>query len=368
MKRHWRLFLFFTLLTMIAGTWIYPERIQAASRHMTISAQEKSLTSVKISWKKKKVTKYKIYRAVEKKDGTIGTFQWIATLKGDRTSYTDKHLKTGKIYHYRVKGYQNNKQKFCGDTDAYTMVRCDWAEYQIPDAKCSTSEIDLHFGSSDGVVPDGYEIYRAKDGSKKFSLVKSVKKHSAYVDYKDTDVKAGMVYDYKVRAYVKVGKRKHYSSYTPVISMSATNKEGKFTVSLTDFESCGKDEVVLMLYSSEDNGETKLSTRAELEMVRTSGEILTTWDSYVTLTAYSFDHENWIKYPENQGEMPSVKGGGTIWIRLKSNSGEPIHDTDNLQTYKLYMQDMKYNRLRSVMTIDLLKGTARAGVDMEAYH
>lgn len=63
----------------------------------TVTLSNTSTTKVKVKWKKiTGAKKYKIYR----RTGTSGSFKLIKTTTAK--SYTDKNLKKGKTYYYRV--------------------------------------------------------------------------------------------------------------------------------------------------------------------------------------------------------------------------------------------------------------------------
>lgn len=84
-----------------------------ASGYLEIKATATSMTSVKITWKAQKgVTQYKIYRATENKNGNVGKYKVVATISGNKKSYTDKKLKAEKTYSYMVRGYKNKKSHF----------------------------------------------------------------------------------------------------------------------------------------------------------------------------------------------------------------------------------------------------------------
>ena len=66
-------------------------------------------SSVKLTWKKiKGVSGYVVYRATSKK----GKYKKIRTLKkASRTTYTNRNLKAGKTYYYKVRAYRKVKGK-----------------------------------------------------------------------------------------------------------------------------------------------------------------------------------------------------------------------------------------------------------------
>ena len=59
--------------------------------------------SVKLKWKaNKNYDGYVIYRSTKKN----GTYKKIATVSSSKSSYTNKKLKSGKVYYYYMKAYK----------------------------------------------------------------------------------------------------------------------------------------------------------------------------------------------------------------------------------------------------------------------
>lgn len=81
-----------------------------------ITVKNSGSKKVKITWKKvKNVTGYQVYRATAKK----GKYKLVKTIKGK--SFTNKGLKKGKRYYYKVRAYKNiNGEKIYG---AYSKVK-----------------------------------------------------------------------------------------------------------------------------------------------------------------------------------------------------------------------------------------------------
>jgi uncharacterized protein YkwD len=80
----------------------------------TISAKEKSDSSIEITWSKVDgVKKYKVYRATSKN----GAYKYIGATS--KTNYVDKGLDSGTTYYYRVRGYKKvNGIKYNGKYSA----------------------------------------------------------------------------------------------------------------------------------------------------------------------------------------------------------------------------------------------------------
>lgn len=73
------------------------------------SAKSKAKKKVYLKWKKNKYAAgYKIYRSTKKKSG----YKCIATIKKQsKVSYTDKKVKSKKVYYYKIRAYRKNGKK-----------------------------------------------------------------------------------------------------------------------------------------------------------------------------------------------------------------------------------------------------------------
>ena len=81
----------------------------------------------------------------------------------------------------------------------------------------STSYVNFKWDSCVGVT--GYEVYRATSKNGTYTKVATVSTAS----YKNTGLKSGTTYYYKVRAYKSVGTTKIYGNYSAIYTI-ATNK------------------------------------------------------------------------------------------------------------------------------------------------
>jgi len=80
----------------------------ALSSPSGIKARKVNSSSIKISWKKAAgATGYEIYRATGKK----GKYKIVKTVSAKKLSYTNKKLKKGKTYYYKIKAVQKAGKK-----------------------------------------------------------------------------------------------------------------------------------------------------------------------------------------------------------------------------------------------------------------
>lgn len=99
-------------LNVVPATVQQPQSTTTAitkSKVTVSSAKSKAKKKVYLKWKKNKYADgYKVYRSTKKKTG----YKCIATLnKRSKVSYTDKKVKSKKVYYYKVRAYRKNGKK-----------------------------------------------------------------------------------------------------------------------------------------------------------------------------------------------------------------------------------------------------------------
>lgn len=168
-----------------------------------------SFDRIKVSWNRadKKTDGYVIYRASTRK----GPYKKIKTCSGRAASYTNKSLKTGKTYYYKIKSYQkvNGKTVY----SAYSVSKGAKVKPATPKLRATSSKGKITFKWSKAA------------GTTKYVLYKSTKKNGRYyktrittsTKYTDAHVKKGKAYYYKIRAYRTVGGKKIYSNYSKTL-------------------------------------------------------------------------------------------------------------------------------------------------------
>lgn len=181
-------------------------------------------SKIKLKWQKvKDAAGYVVYRSSSQN----GKFKKVKTYKsGSSTSYTDKKVKFGKTYHYKVRAYKKVKVKVkkktktkqeYGSYSAIASVKTKLSAVSIKSAKCaSETTAKVSWKSVSGA--QGYEIYKseAKDGAYTYAGKVS---GGGKVSYTAKKLKTGVTYYFKVKAYRKSGLKKYYGAF------SATKKE-----------------------------------------------------------------------------------------------------------------------------------------------
>lgn len=148
-------------------------------------------------------TSYHIYRSTKENFG----YEKVATVTVN--NYTDKKLKTGKKYYYKVQACVGETQGELSDVVLGKPM------LEKPNVKLSSQKnaVTIRLGKVKGA--QGYEVYCSTKKNKGFKKITTTKKTS----YKNSKLTSGKIYYYKVRAYRKVNGKRVYSSYSKVKSV-----------------------------------------------------------------------------------------------------------------------------------------------------
>lgn len=226
---------------------VFPQTltVQASSLgslKLTPTAKSTKSVKVKVVWKKcSKATIYRVYRskAFKKEPDYLSNtkklgFKKIKTLKKKTTKYTDKKVKYGCWYVYKVVALKKSKGKYVKvDTTMMSVYTAPdtvcWDDYIYSDCYLSPSRIDLslYYGGQ-GLKSKGVEIYRKESGGSYKKLASVARGKSDHITYKDTSVQAGQSYTYKARTYLKVGKKKKYGPWSDTVTLTAVTRNGTF--------------------------------------------------------------------------------------------------------------------------------------------
>lgn len=173
----------------------------------------KSYKAIQLSWKKKSVDGYKIYRKSGK-----GKYRCIQTLTGkSSTSFKDTSVKPGLAYTYRIRGYVTvNGKRYDGPYTPVKTAELKMAAPQIKKAAASGKKKVKLTWKRDSKA-DGYYIYRAASKKGRYKKVKTVTKNKT-VKWFDTNVNANKTYYYKMRSYVNTSSGTKSSGYSAVVS------------------------------------------------------------------------------------------------------------------------------------------------------
>lgn len=140
---------------------------------------------------------YRIFRSTKETSG----FKCIAEIdKADTVKYTDKTVKAGEVYYYKIAATVNGVGNTVGRGDYSEIVEVPVLE------KVKISSITLQEGNALKVKwkasnnADGYELVSSSKKDGEYSLVKKTSSKS----YTHKNLNEGVTYYYKVRAYKKL--------------------------------------------------------------------------------------------------------------------------------------------------------------------
>jgi len=197
-------------------------KIKAGVEATTIKASAKaSGDAIKVSWTKSKgykVDAYEVYRATSKN----GEYKKIATTTKTSITNTAKNVTDGKAYYYKVVG----KRDVAGDNvytkesniaSAKTKVGAVTKDTAITaKAKAYNDAVKVSWTKENtGFKVDGYKVYRSTSGKKgSFKCIKTTKA----VSWKNSGLKDGKKYYYKVKGYRVVDGKTVFTEWSNTIS------------------------------------------------------------------------------------------------------------------------------------------------------
>ena len=168
-------------------------------------------SSVKLTWQTVDgITGYMIYRL----DTADGKYKQVATVKSAQTLfYTDQKLAAGKTYKYKVcayKTYKDKNYKGAYSTEKQVKIKKTEKPAKVKTIKLSTKDAAVTVQWSKVSGATGYQVYRLNTKTGKYTKIAAVKGTS----YRNTKLKKGATYRYKVRAYKTVNKKNYYGAFS----------------------------------------------------------------------------------------------------------------------------------------------------------
>lgn len=183
-----------------------------------VSAQTASL---KLSWaKNSKASGYQVYVATS----ASGKYRKVATVKGSSArSYTYKKAKSKTTYYFKVRAYRKSGSKtYTGPFSEVAAGAVKPGKVNALKAKASgKNSVKLSWNKTAGA--SGYQIYVYNKAKKKYQKAASVSKGST-VSKKLSSLKRNTTYQYKVRAYRKVGKTTLYGAFSAPVKVKTKSK------------------------------------------------------------------------------------------------------------------------------------------------
>lgn len=163
---------------------------------------------------------------------------------------------------------------------------------KVPSLKVTNytdGKVELQWGSVSGVK--GYELYRSSDGGKEWKRLKRFNE----VKYSDSDVSAGTLYSYRVRAYKEknLGLTKIYGDYSETVNVATKPSEvtglkatafSSKGVELTWKAASGAQRYSVYMYNNKTKDYDKLGTTDQTSYKVTGLEATTKY--YFKVRAY----------------------------------------------------------------------------------
>jgi len=337
------------LVVGIISTFATPQTYAATRKYKTldVNVTTTALNSIQLSWKSKKnVVKWKVQIGKQ-----YGKFHTVTTLKKNRTSYTFKNLQNNTDYYFQVIGYakKKGKQVIAYKTDKDRMSgrtgieTPDWF-YEDHDSYVSPTEIFLLYGVYDGLIPDGYEIYR-KDADtsgseyEKITTVKHTGNVASYQYYYDKTVKGGKHYLYRIRAYKSIDGRNIYTGFSRSISFNAVNENGTYSLKKISLSKKNRTLVVKLTSDLEYNGVMNLkSSYSYIGFYPIRKDSGADYATNLKFISYSTDGIAWTDANSNNADI-SLKGGQSIYLKLKADKTQDIYGITGLSISMAYDGD-----------------------------
>lgn len=180
------------------------------------SAVKTGYGGIRIKWSRvEDADGYQIWRY----DKVSKKYKLVKTItQGSTVSWKNTGLKTGRKYTYKVRAYVNfNSQKVFSKYSGTKVATPTLNQPVITKLTAGKKSVTVRWKQVPGA--NGYKIYRSTAKNGKYTCVKTIKKGKT-LSWKNTKLKKGKRYYYKVKAYRIVDKKYVYSS----ISLSKYKK------------------------------------------------------------------------------------------------------------------------------------------------
>ena len=368
-------------IALVGTSFIYtPKTIEAKKFKMTVTAQ---LKSIKVKWTKRKAAYYEVYRTKSKVVDAYrdkSDYKKIARVK--KNKYIDRKVKKGKYYDYYVKA-KNKKGKTVANTFEYASQ---WSCKGLEDIELSDSGYGEEFHNdhknihlsiyegTHGYYPKSikYQAYRKEAGTKKY---KKIKLKTLLYSWVDQSVEPMKTYTYKVRSYVKKGKKTYYSKFSNTRTMKAVDDNASFNVqSLTPSGTFEQPtlEVILKLKKTSKYSEDLylLKGPGTYEPSKRSGSSENYSYYNIYFQEYSLDNNTW-KPITNSGVL--LKYNQEYYVKayiMADENNKIVYGGDNKAEFKqsdilgessILMDYRSKDTSYSSVDIDLLTGKGKAG-------
>lgn len=291
------------IITMVLSTMVFtPSAVEAKAFKHEYKA---TMNGIKVKWtKKKKASKYVVYRAKMKKETSEPAKKKYKKVgKTSKRSFYDKKVKKNTLYAYNVKAL-NKKGKQVGSTyerspecEAKGLMKpyldnIGYGEDYTNDAK----HLYIRAWGWYGIIPKKLkcQIYRKLKGTKKFKKIKTTKFGAEFCD---KTVKPGKTYIYKARKYYKKGKKKYYSPFSDTLTLGAYDDYVGFDIeTLTPAGVYNEDSLEVVFTIKKNNkysGKAYILNNAVDYLVTPKSNFEDRRVYNIYIAEYSVDNKNW---------------------------------------------------------------------------
>lgn len=216
-----------------------------------VKLEKTGFDSVQLSWQQVGgASGYYLYR----NDGN-GYKKYKTFVKGTDTSFTDTGLQCGKTYQYKISSWRDKVES---DMSAPVSATPSLTKMSgVKAVKSGYASVKISWKKVDGAK--GYKVYRYDTKKKKYTLLKTIKSGKT-LSCKNTGLKTGTTYKYKVKAYrdsTETGFSKIVSAKPTLNKVKSLKAKGqKKKVKLTWTKVSGADGYVIYR-STKQNGSFK---------------------------------------------------------------------------------------------------------------
>lgn len=197
-----------------SGPLSYPKAVAVPLSAPALKVSNEALQSVSLKWNAVKgAAGYKLYWS----KSPSRNYKHIMTIKKGNTvnaTYKNAKMIPGDTYYYKIKAYGVKSGRVrSGQTSAAIEARSIPQRPSVRVSLQSSSIMKVEWNQISGAT--GYEVYRAQESGKVYFKMKS-RYGDTMTTFKNTGVKKGETYYYKVRAYKKVNSKKIYGNFSTV--------------------------------------------------------------------------------------------------------------------------------------------------------
>jgi subtilisin family serine protease len=169
---------------------------------------------INVSWSQVSgASGYEVYRATSRD----GTYSKVGTVtRGTTLSFTNTGLTTGRTYFYKIRAYRlvDEKNVFGTYSNVVSGKPIPARPTNLKVAKVNSTSANISWSRVTGA--SGYEIRRATSKNGTYSRVGTVTSGST-LTFRNSSLKRGQTYYYKVRSYRTVNGTRVYSNYSTVV-------------------------------------------------------------------------------------------------------------------------------------------------------